>query len=142
MDTGTYAQYPALAPLPPLVRKQRRLEAKLGDEDGPFEKQESAVRKDIDQLLHLAGLQQADFVTCLGYVVTRRGQKGRSTINAVKLLEQLVAAGLTRDVALKSILDSTDTGDPSTWAEVKPAKGAKVRMATVTPATDVARKRA
>lgn len=126
---GTYLQHPTLVEsLPPLVRHQRRLEAKLGDEKGPFEKQEKAVRADIDALLAAAGLTQAEFVTCAGYDCTRRGQKGRSVINALKLIEQLVVAGLDRVIALKAILDSTDTGEPSTWAEVKPSKGAKVRV--------------
>jgi len=129
MAAGTFLDYPALVePLPPLVRKQRRLEALLGDEHGPFEAQESAVRKEIDLLLKAAGLTQAEFVTCLGYDVTRRGQKGRSVINAIKLVEQLVRLGLDRVKALKAILESTDTGEPSTWSEVKPSKGAKVRV--------------
>jgi len=126
-DVGTFTNHRELAPLPPLVRKQRQLEAKLGDEHGPFVDQDKAVRKDIDALLAAAGLQQAEFVTCNGYDVTRRGQKGRSSINSLKLVEQLVLAGLDRVKALKAIVDSTDVGDASTWAEVKPSKGAKVR---------------
>jgi hypothetical protein len=128
-DVGTFTAYPALKTLPPLVRKQRRLEARLGDDHGPFEKQESAVRKDIDALLVAAGLGQGDFVTCNGYDVTRRGQKGRTSINALMLLETLIIAGLTREEAYGLILEATDTGDPSTWSEVKPSKGSQVRRA-------------
>jgi hypothetical protein len=124
---GTFLAHPSLVvPLPPLVRKQRRLEGKIVALS-PLEADEKALRKEIDQLLEHAGLKQAELVTCNGYDVTRRGQKGRSTINGVKLLEQLVAAQLDRAVAVKIILASTDTGDPSSWAEVKPSKGAKVR---------------
>ena len=125
--TPDFTAYPALVEsLPPLVRKQRRLEAKICPL-APLELEEKACRAEIDALLKAAGLQQADAVTCLGYDVTRRGQKGRSTINGVKLLEQLVAAKLDRAVATKIILASTETGDPSSWAEVKPSKGSKVR---------------
>ena len=125
---GTFLDYPSLVdPLPPLVRKQRRLEAQIAPL-APLVDEEKAVRKEIDALLKAAGLEQADYVTCLGYDVIRRGQKGRSTINGVKLLEQLVTAGLDRAKAGLIILASTDTGDPSSWAEVKPSKGAKVRV--------------
>lgn len=125
--TGTFLEYPSLVhALPPLVRKQRRLEQKIAPLP-PWVEEEKALRAEIDALLRIAGLKQKDSVTCNGYDVTRRGQKGRSTINGVKLLEQLVAAKLDRAVAATIILDSTDTGDPSSWAEVKPSKGAKVR---------------
>lgn len=124
---GTFLAHPSLVhALPPLVRKQRRLEQKIAPLT-PWVEEEKALRAEIDSLLKNAGLKQADCVTCNGYDVTRRGQKGRSTINGVKLLEQLVAAKLDRGVAAAIILESTDPGTPSTWAEVKPSKGAKVR---------------
>lgn len=126
-DSGTYKQHAALSELPPLVRTQRKLEAKLGDEKGSFKDQESAVRKDIDGLLAAAGLARGEFVTCNGYDVTRRGQKGRTFINELMLAETLIVAGLTREEAVGLILEATDTGEPSTWSEVKPSKGAKVR---------------
>lgn len=126
-DTGTYTKYPELETLPTLVRVQRRLEAKLGDDKGPFAKQESEVRKDIDKLLAAAGLERADFVTCNGYQVTRRGQSGRTFINELMLTELLIIGGFTREEAVGVILEATDRGEASTWSEVKPLPGAKVR---------------
>lgn len=122
----TYLSYPALHDLPRWVRKQRRLESKIAPLE-PLAVQEKALRKDIDALLATAGLQRNDMVTCVGYDVTRRGQKGRESINQDTLVELLVAAGLERAKALTAIAGSIDTGDPSTWSEIKPSKGAKVR---------------
>jgi hypothetical protein len=127
INVGTYLRYPMLAGLDVLVRAQRRLEALLGNEKGSFAEQDKAVRKQIDGLLADAGIAQSEFVTCNGYDVTRRGQKGRSSINTERLVERLVLTGLTRVDALQLVLECTDTGDASTWAEVKPSKGAKVR---------------
>lgn len=127
INIGTYLKHPMLAGLDVLVRAQRRLEALLGNDEGSFAEQEKAVRKDIDKLLADAGFAPSEFVTCNGYDVTRRGQKGRSSINTERLVERLVLAGFDRVDALQLVLDCTDTGDPSTWAEVKPSKGAKVR---------------
>jgi len=126
-NSGSYTRYPALADLPPLVRRQRKFEALLGNEDGAYADQEKAVRKQIDSLLVDAGLVQGDVVTCNGYDVVRRGQKGRSSINVERLVESLVNAGLERASVLSLVLSATDTGDPSSWAEVKPSAGAKVR---------------
>jgi len=127
MNAGTYLRHPMLAGLYVLVRAQRRLEALLGNEKGSFAEQDKAVRKQIDGLLADAGIAPSEFVTCNGYDVTRRGQKGRSSINTERLVERLVLAGFDRVDALQLVLDCTDTGDASTWAEVKPSKGAKVR---------------
>jgi hypothetical protein len=122
----TYARFPALSDaLPPLVRKQRRLEATIALVI-PIE-QEMQLRKDIDTLLATAGLARNDAVTCLGYDVTRRGQNGRSAICEDTLIEPLVVAGLARQTVLDTIKAATKTGEPSAWAEVKPSKGARVR---------------
>lgn len=121
-----YAGVPSLAGLPALVRKQRRLEAKIVP-IAPLIEQEKAVRKDIDALLVTAGFARGEGVTCLGYDVTHRDRKGQSSLNPDKIVEQLVAAGVKRALVLKVLFESTETGDPAQWAEVKPSKGAKVR---------------
>lgn len=126
---GEYTKFRALEPLPPLVRKQRRLEAKLYDEKGSFVEQEKAVRKDIDALLLAAGLQKGEGVGCLGYDVVHRERAGQSSIDGDKLLELLVAGGVERVFAARAISEATNTGDPAKYAEVKPSKGAKVRAA-------------
>jgi hypothetical protein len=121
-----YTRYPALAELPALVRKQRRLEAKIAPIT-PLIEEEKAVRKDIDARLVTAGFASNEGVACLGYDVVHHERKGQRAINEDTLIEQLVALGVERKKAQKAIADSTETGDPSTWATVKPSKGAKVR---------------
>lgn len=126
-------------PLPPLVRRQRRLEALLGDEKGSFVDQEKAVRQEIHELLKTAGIvERGDAVTCNGYQVTQRGQNGRSAIDGVTLISTLVALKFQFTASDGTVLEGqaaaealiaacTVKGEPSAWAEVKPAKGAKVR---------------
>jgi hypothetical protein len=121
-----YAAYPPLADLPPLVRKQRRLEAKLLPLT-PILEDEKAVRKEIDALLVKAGITKGDGVTCLGYDVVHMERVGTSRLNQDVLIEKLVARGVDRTLVLDVIAFSTETGDPSTWAVVKPSKGSKVR---------------
>lgn len=121
-----YTRYPALRDLPALVRKQRRLEAKIVP-IAPLVDQEKALRKDIDALLIKAGLQRGEGVTCHGYDVTHRDRKGRTSLNPDKIVAQLVAGGVEETFALQVLVDSTETGDPAQWAEVKPSKGSKVR---------------
>jgi hypothetical protein len=124
---GQYTKFRQLVDLGPLVRKQRTLAAKLGDDKGSYADQDKAVRKDIDALLVKAGLASGDGVVCNGYEVVHRTQKGRTSISEVTLTAALVALGLAADVVAKAIADSLETGDPSAWAEVNPAKHAKVR---------------
>lgn len=126
IEPGTYTQYPALAPLPALVRKQRRLEKKIAPIE-PLIEDEKAVRKEIDQLLLACKFGRGEGVTCYGYDVTHRDRKGQSSLNPDKIVEQLVAKGVDRALVLRVLAASTETGDPAQWAEVKPSKGAKVR---------------
>ncbi len=112
---GTWNAYPALADLPALVRKQRTLEGKLVPLKA-LEEDEKAVRAQIDALLVAAGV---DLVTCAGYDVTHHHRDGRRWING----DLLAAAG----VADETITLATVTGDPWSYATVKPSKGAKVR---------------
>jgi hypothetical protein len=126
--TGTFTTYPSLLePLPPLVRKQRRLAAVLAAV-AHHEKDEKATRQEIDRLLLAAGLKKSDVVTCLGYDVKHNERDGQASINADKVTEQLVAAGVDRDLVVKVLVDSTETGEPAKFATVTPSKGAKVRV--------------
>lgn len=125
-DVIPYTRFPSLRGLPALVRKQRRLETKIAP-IVPLIDVEKGVRKSIDELLVVAGFIRGEGVTCLGYDVVHRDRKGQSSLNADKLTEQLVAAGVKRELVLQAITASTETGDPAQWAEVKPSKGSKVR---------------
>lgn len=127
INTGTYLKHPMLAGLEVFVRAQRKLAKLLGDDQGSFAEQDKAVRKQIDGLLADAGIAVKEWVTCNGYDVTRRGQKGRSSLNTERLVERLVLAGFDRVDAVQLLLDCTDTGEASTWAEVDPSTGATVR---------------
>lgn len=122
-----YTAYAVLDGLPPLVRKQRRLEAQILPLSQLVE-EEKKLRGDIDALLIKAGIANNDGVTCLGYDVAHHERKGQSRINEAMLIEQLVTHGIDRPVALKILVESTETGEPSAWATVKPAKGSKVRV--------------
>lgn len=122
-----YTTYGALADLPPLVRKQRRLEKKIVPL-APLVDQEKALRKQIDELLVAAGLTTSgEGVTCLGYDVLHNQRAGHSALNPEKIVALLVAGGVDQAFALKVLVDSTETGDPAKWATVKPSKGAQVR---------------
>lgn len=124
---AAFTTYPALVePLPPLVRKQRRLEAKLAAVAQTVI-EEKAVRAEIDALLVSAGLQKGDVVTCLGYDVRHNENAPRSSINPETLVVQLAAYGLNSEIVAKIVQASTDTGSPAVYCTVKPSKGAKVR---------------
>jgi hypothetical protein len=125
-DTGTYASYVALVDLPPLVRRQRTLEAKIVAL-APVVEDEKHIRSQIDQLLVAAGIVPGNVVTCNGYDVMHHLRAGSSRLNQAVLIAQLVAAGVERGCVDHAIAASTETGDPSTWATVKPSKGAKVK---------------
>jgi hypothetical protein len=123
-----FTAYPTLVDsLPPLVRKQRRLEAAIVPL-APLVDDEKAVRAEIDHLLIAAGLAKGDGVTCLGYDVTHCERVGSKRLNQDTLVLKLVAAGLAERLVIEILAASTETGDPSTWATVKPSKGAKVRV--------------
>ncbi len=135
MATGTFTQYPSLVEaLPPLVRQQRRLEAKLA-KVAQDEKDEKAVRGQIDQLLIAAGLQKSDVVTCAGYDVKHNERDGQSSLNRDKITEQLIAAGVAPELVAQVLMDSTETGAPSLFCTVRPSKGAQVRAPQEAPAT-------
>lgn len=125
-DVGTFSAHPELAALPPLVRKQRTLEARIVPL-APLVDEEKQLRKDIDALLIAAKIAKGEHVTCNGYDVGHCERKGQSALNPEKIIAQLVASGVDEGFALKVLIQATETGDPSMWATVKPSKGAKVR---------------
>lgn len=116
----TFEYYPGLSALPPLVRKQRRLEKQLAPL-AQLEKDEKAVRERIDALLKAEGLGNGEGVECLGYDVVHHEHKGNSFISR----ELLLAAGVPAETIDKCI----DRYKPKVFATVNPAKGAKVRAA-------------
>jgi hypothetical protein len=126
MDRGTFTTYPSLAGLPPLVRVQRRLEAKIVPL-APLLEDEKACRKAIDALLVTAGLQKGESVSCNGYDVTHVERVGPSSLNQEWIVARLVALQIDVAVAWKILADSTETADDAKWATVKPSKGAAVR---------------
>jgi hypothetical protein len=128
---GEYDKFPTLTePLPPLVRKQRRLEAQIAAVAKAVD-EEKGVRKEIDALLVAAGMKRSEGVTCLGYDVIHRERNAPQALNEDKLVEQLVLKfGCDRAKVLALIVECTEaTGEGSKFAEVKPSKGAKVRRA-------------
>jgi hypothetical protein len=127
-----YTTYPALADdLPPLVRKQRRLEAQILAL-GPLSDEEKALRKDIDRLLVAAGIDKGDGVTCLGYDVCHLERKGTSRMNEDALVIRLIEAGMAERLVREILAASTEVGDPASWATVKPSKGSQVRARVAT----------
>lgn len=135
MSTGTYTQYPTLVePLPPLVRKQRRLERKLAAV-AQDEKDEKAVRSEIDQLLIAAGLQKSELVTCAGYDVMHNERDGRASLNGEMVTARLIAEGIAPELVAQVIMDCTEIGHPALFCTVKPSKGAQVRAPQERPTT-------
>lgn len=126
MDQGTFTSFPELAGLPVLVRRQRRLEAKIVPL-APLLEDEKACRKAIDGLLVAAGLAKSESVTCNGYDVTHNERKGQTSFDADNMVALLVRCGVDPEFVDFLVSDSTETGDPSKFATVKPSKGAKVR---------------
>lgn len=125
-EPGSYTQYPSLEGLPPLVRKQRRLESRIAPIE-PLIEEEKALRKEIDGLLLQAGLTKGEGVTCLGYDVTHRERAGQKRLNQDALTARLVGAGLELAVVITLMAECTEEDDPAKWADVKPCKGSKVR---------------
>lgn len=117
---GTYTQVRGLATLPALVRKQRRLEAKIAPLE-QLQADEKAVRDAIDVLLKVAGFAKGEGVTCAGYDVVHNERAGRTTLNA----DTLRANGVSEI----DIRFATEVGKASSFATVRPMKGAKVRAA-------------
>lgn len=125
---GTYTRYPVLVDtLPPLVRKQRKYAALIAAvaQDVNDEKD---VRGKIDALLIQAGLQKSEVVTCLGYDVRHNERDGHTSLNADKLTEKLIAAGMPERLVIEILAASTETGEGAKFATVTPSKGAKVRV--------------
>lgn len=130
-DTGTFTTYPALVDLPPLVRKQRRLEARILPL-APLVEDEKNVRKAIDALLLSAGLTRGDSVTCNGYDVTHTGRAGTTSLSADALAILLVLGGVDPEFVDFALRTSTETGEAPVWATVKPSKGSQVRRPPAT----------
>jgi hypothetical protein len=125
--TGTYRQYPILVEhLPALVRKQRRLAARIAV-DADDVKAEKATREEIDGWLVKAGLTKGELVTCAGYDVRHNERDGSSAINPDILTALLVAEDVDPDFVASVITASTETGAAATFATVTPTKGASVR---------------
>lgn len=125
---GAYTAFRALAELPTLVRKQRRLETRIASIGTAIE-DEKAIRKAIDALLQSIKLKSGDAVTCLGYDVIHRERAGQASLNQDTFTEQLVAAGVDRELVVQLLLDCTERGETVKFAEVTPSKGAKVKAA-------------
>ena len=130
---GTYIQHPTLVdPLPPLVRKQRRL-AKAIAVVAQAVKDEKAVRQDIDVLLLAAGLKKSELVTCAGYDVRHHEKAGQESLNADTITASLIAAGVAPELVAQVLMDSTETGQLSVYCTVTPTKGAQVRAPQARP---------
>lgn len=124
---GTYTEHPTLLEtLPPLVRKQRRLEARIVTVAQAV-KDEKEVRAEIDQLLVAAGLQKSELVTCAGYDVLHNERDGRESLNPDKVTAALLAAGVDPELVAQVIMDATETGEVAKFCTIKPSKGARVR---------------
>lgn len=129
-DDGTFLEHPALAPLPTLVRRQRRLEAQIAPRSEvlePLLEKEKQVRQQIDALLVQAGIGNAEGVTCNGYDVKHYRRDGQARINADTVIAQLVAAGVDRTLVETVLADATERSPEVLFATVKPMKGARVR---------------
>jgi hypothetical protein len=127
MSRPDYTQYPALAPLPPLVRQQRRLKAVIEPLDDLVD-DEKTVRARIDALLLQAGMTNGSGVRCLGYDVLHHDRAGQTRLNAETLVAEFVAAGVDRELVDQVIVLATERGDPSAFATVTPAPDATVRV--------------
>jgi hypothetical protein len=125
-DTGTFTTHPALAPLPPLVRKQRTLEAKILPL-APLVEDEKKVRQAIDALLIAAGLKRGESVTCNGYEVTHAGRSGNTALNVEAAEILFVLGGVDPEFVAFVLTTCLETGEAPFWATVKPCKGAHVR---------------
>jgi hypothetical protein len=124
---GTFNQYPVLVdPLPRLVRRQRRLEAKVAAIAQEI-KDEKATREQIDELLVAAGLTKGALVTCLGYDVKHNERNGQSSLDGQVLAALLEAGGVDPEFVEYCVCEATTVGRPAKFATVSPSKGAKVR---------------
>lgn len=118
ISLNTFALRPELKKLPALVRRQRRLERRLARLE-KVQLEEKATRDHIDALLVAAGVEKGQGVTCLGYDVVHNERAGQARLNADKLR----GAG----VAEFDIQFATERGKPSSFATVRPMKGAEVQ---------------
>lgn len=125
---GEYSKFSKLEPLPPLVRKQRKLAAQLGDEHGSFVDQDKTVRTDIDELLVASGLAKGEGVLCLGYEVVHRERLGNLALKEDVFVERMFQEhGVDREKVRALLLACSGRGATAKWAEVDPPKAAKVR---------------
>lgn len=125
---GPYTKFPALKDLLTLVRQQRKLEAKIAPLEA-LQADEKRVRAQIDERLLVLGVASNEGVTCAGYDVVHHERQGAARLNQDVLVEQLVAGGVDREFVQRCLEASTERGQPSSYATVKPSKGAKVRAA-------------
>lgn len=123
---GSFLKFAKLAELPTLVRKQQRLVRKMAPLE-PLVEQEKAVRKDIDALLVDVGVGKGEAVECVGFEVAHNERAGQAFINQDKLVLLLAGAGFTGQDMAGAMAWVTDAYAPSSFATVKPLKGAKVR---------------
>lgn len=115
---NTFRLRPQLLKLPRLVFRQRRLERRVVKLE-KLQGQEKACRDAIDALLVAAGVGKGEGVTCLGYDVVHNERRGRTSISA----ERLRGAGVPE----VDIQFATVTGEPSSFATVRPMKGTEVQ---------------
>lgn len=117
---NTYRWRHGLAKLVQLVKRQRRLERAVAKLE-KLAAREKATRDEIDALLVRHGFKHGEGVTCIGYDVVHHERAGRTYIDAGRLR----LAGVSEiDIAF-----ATQTGKSSTFATVRPMKGAEVRAA-------------
>jgi hypothetical protein len=125
--TGTFTQHKVLRDtLPSLLVKQRTYAARLATVAG-VEALDKAIRKQMDDLLVLAGLKKTELVTCGLYDVRHNERAGQRWLNPDLVTEKLAAAGVDRDLIADVLTDSMEDGDPSLFCDVKVTKGAVVR---------------
>lgn len=124
-----FDRFPALkTTLPPLVRKQRRLEKKMLPLK-PLIEQDKDIRGQIDARLVAAGFTLSNTgVTCLGYDVKHNTRKGNTTLNTEAAEILLVLGGVDPEFVDFVLTTCTETGKPSAWASVEAPKGATVRV--------------
>ncbi len=122
-----WSAYRGLDGLPALVEKQRELEGQLAALED-IAAQEKAKRDEINTLLVAAGFAKGTGVRCLGYDVVHHARDGQTSLNQETIIAELVAAGVDAGLVDTVITLATERGEPSSYASVKPAKGAVVKV--------------
>jgi len=122
MASGTFTNHPTLIKvLPPLVRKQRALAAKIAV-DPQDVKDEKAVRGDIDALLVTAQFTNGDTVTCDGAVITHHVRAGAARLDP-EPVDAYLEKTVGRAEADALITLWTITGPDAVYCSVKEPKG-------------------